>query len=383
MTAAEAPAWLPLLCWTTTALAALPGLMMALNLPLFRPPHVSKTPNGAVSVIVPARNEEAAIGACLQALRASTDVELEIIIVDDHSTDQTAAIVRAMAEQDPRIRLHPAPALPPGWSGKQHACHQGAAQARHPILMFMDCDVSVAPAAVAAMAGFLTASGAALVSGFPRERTETLGEALLIPLIHVLLLGYLPIAIMRRSKQVGLGAGCGQIMLADAAIYRTTRGHALIRDSWHDGLTLPRAFRRCGHLTDIFDATDLAECRMYRGLTETWRGLSKNAREGMATRTALPIWTLLLGFGLVAPFCLLPFAWNDLPWTPTALALSAAVLLLLLTRLRVARRFRQNLLSVPLLPIGVTVLLLLQWRALLRRPNSASQVWRGRTQFSR
>ena len=200
------------------------------------------------------------------------------------------------------------PPLPPGWAGKQHACYSGASVASHPILLFIDCDVRLAPDAVAAMCGFLTGSGAPLVSGFPRERTSTAGEALLIPLIHVLLLGYLPIFEMRRSAQPSLGAGCGQIMLADAAIYRRTGGHAMIRRSWHDGLQLPRAFRRAGYRTDIFDASGVAECRMYRGFAETWRGFSKNAREGMATAVALPIWTVLLGGGLVMPFVLAPAA---------------------------------------------------------------------------
>jgi hypothetical protein len=245
--------------------------------------------------------------------------------------------------------------------------------------MFIDCDVLVAPGAVAAMAGFLAKSGAALVSGFPTERTATLGEVMMIPLVHVVLLGYLPIWAMRSSRQVGLGAGCGQIMLADLEAYRRSGGHAMIRESWHDGLLLPRAFRECGYRTDIFDATALAECRMYRGFAATWRGLSKNAREGMATPKGLPVWTVLLGGGLVAPFLLLPMARPGMPGT---WVLMVAVATLLLVRLVVAIRFRQNLLSVPLLPLGVALLLILQWRALLVRSNGRSPVWRGRTQFS-
>ena len=392
------------LCWTVAALAALPAVMWLLNLPLFRRP---KRPDVrySVSVIVPARNEEAAIGACLRSLLASTGADIEVIVVDDHSDDDTGAIVRGIAADDARVRLHAAPMLPAGWSGKQHACHAGASQARYPILMFMDCDVLVKPGAVAAMAGFLADSGAALVSGFPRERTASPGEIMMIPLIHVVLLGYLPIWAMRSSRRPALGAGCGQIMLADARIYRDTGGHAMISRSWHDGLHLPRAFRERGHLTDIFDATAQAECRMYQGFAATWRGLSKNARDGMATSRALPVWTLLLGGGLVAPFVLLPMAWQSMAWSNAALgsdaplgsdaalasgaalgsgaapALIFAVAALLLVRLVLAVRFRQSLLSVPLLPVGVALLLVLQWCALLGGSNRRSPVWRGRTQL--
>ena len=363
------------LCWLAMVLAALPVVMIAGNLFLFRRPNV---PVGrpAVSVIVPVRNEEAAVGACLQALLGNEGVELEIIVVDDHSEDATATIVQGMAAADARVQLVAAPVLPFGWSGKQHACHAGAMQASHPVLLFMDCDVRVTPSAVAAMAGFLTASGAALVSGFPRERTLTVGETLLIPLIHVLLLGYLPIGTMRRSRQPSLGAGCGQIMVADAAAYRVVGGHAVIRHSWHDGVQLPRAFRRRGYRTDIFDAGALAECRMYRGFGETWRGLSKNAREGMATRAALPVWTVLLGGGLVMPFVLLPVAWT----AGSAWPVVGSVAAVLLVRLILALRFRQSLWSVPLLPVGVVLLLLLQWRALLGRTSRRTPMWRGRTQ---
>ena len=375
------------LCWVGAFLAVVPALMIALNLRQFRRPEAPAV-RQSVSVIVPARNEEAAIGPCVRDLLASTGVDLEVIVVDDHSEDGTASIVRGIAAADSRVRLCEAPALPRGWAGKQHACYSGALVARYPMLLFIDCDVRLVPGAVAAIGGFLAASGAPLVSGFPRERTSTIGEVLLIPLIHVLLLGYLPILRMRRSAHPSLGAGCGQIMLADAAIYRRIGGHAMIRRSWHDGVQLPRAFRRQGYRTDIFDASGLAECRMYQGFAETWRGLSKNAREGMATAVALPVWTVLLGGGLVMPFVLVPVVISAgviSAGVISAGGIAFGVLLgassaLLLARLAVAWRFRQSLLSVPLLPVGAVLLLVLQWRALLAGSRGRTQVWRGRTE---
>ncbi|MFO1028247.1 MAG: glycosyltransferase family 2 protein, partial [Acetobacteraceae bacterium] len=342
----------------------------------------SLPPRPGVSVIVPARNEAGGIAACVNAILASAGADVEVLIVDDQSTDGTAAIVREIAARDPRVRLLSAPPLPAGWSGKQHACWYGASQASRPVLVFLDADVALAPGAVAAVVNFQHSSGASLVSGFPHERTESLGEVLLIPLIHVLLLGYLPIGRMRQSCDPSLGAGCGQLMVADAEAYRRTGGHAMIRDSWHDGVTLPRAFRRRGERTDLFDATALAACRMYRGFGETWRGLSKNAHEGMATPGALPVWTVLLGGGLVAPFVLLPIGWVLAPATVPVLALTVAAIALVLSRLALAIRVRQSLLSVPLLPVGVAVLLVLQWTALVGRRRRASTTWRGRIQAS-
>src|SRR4051794_35707378 len=103
-------------CWTVAALALLPAVLTAINLTLFRAPS---GPDGehAVSVIVPARNEAAGIAACITRVLASSGATLEVIVVDDDSTDDTAAVVRALANRDPRVRLWPAPPLPPGWSG--------------------------------------------------------------------------------------------------------------------------------------------------------------------------------------------------------------------------------------------------------------------------
>jgi hypothetical protein len=370
-----------ILYWSVALLALLPAVLTAINLVLFRTPARSPGRH-AVSVIVPARNEAGSIGDCVRALLASEAVDLDVIVVDDHSTDGTGAIVLGMAVDDPRVRLHHAPPLPAGWAGKQHACFAGASQARYPVLLFLDADVRLASDAIARAAAYLARSGCPLVSGFPQERTDRLGEALLIPLIHVLLLGYRPIWMMRRSPDPGFAAGCGQLMVADADAYRACGGHEMIRWSWHDGITLPRAFRRRGRKTDIFDASGLASCRMYDGFRETWSGLSKNANEGMATPRALPVWTALLGGGFVAPFILLPVGWLTAPWTPGVLGLTICALLLLLVRLAVAVRFRQKLVSVVLMPAGVVVLLALQWRALFRRGTGAPQAWRGRVRVS-
>ena len=190
-----------------------------------------------VSVLIPARNEEANIGAACAAVLASCGVDLELIVLDDASTDHTSAILAAIG--DPRLRVASAPKLPPGWSGKQHACHILGGLASHDLLVFVDADVRLAPDAVARMAGFMQRHDAGLASGFPRQVTITWSERLLLPLIHFLLLGYLPMPIMRRLSAASLGAGCGQLFIARRGAYRAAGGHAAIRASLHDGLTLP------------------------------------------------------------------------------------------------------------------------------------------------
>lgn len=344
-----------------------PLLLGLWNLMLFRVPRPA-VGRPAVSVLIPARNEEANIGDACAAILASTDVEIELVVLDDASTDSTPDILRAIA--DPRLRIASAPMLPPGWSGKQHACNVLGNLARHELMVFVDADVRLAPDALSRMAGYMARHPVGLASGFPRQVTVTWSEQLLLPLIHFLLLGYLPMAAMLRSGSPGLGAGCGQLFIARREAYVQAGGHAAIRASLHDGLMLPRAFRRAGLMTGLFDATPFATCRMYTDAAQVWEGLCKNATEGMAKPGALPVWTIILFGGQILPVLLMLIA----PSLPAALAVIASYGL----RLLLAVRFRQPWLAALLHPLGVVAVLVVQWSSLARALRGRPATWRGR-----
>jgi hypothetical protein len=219
--------------------------------------------------------------------------------------------------------------------------------------------------------------GADLISGVPRQRMESLAERLLIPMINALILGYLPVLVMRQVGQETLGAGCGQLMMVRGEAYRAAGGHAAIRSTLHDGLKLPRLLRRAGCKTDLVDGTDLAECRMYSGVRELVRGLLKNATEGMAKPVALPVWTVLLFGGHVLPWILLAMALAA--GSPETVALTMlACALPLAARAAQALRCKEPLGAVPLHPLGVLALLAIQWSALVRRRLGIRTDWRGR-----
>lgn len=348
-------------------LALGPFVLALVNLRRFCAPPL---PNGrpAVSVLIPARNEEATIEATCRHVLASQGVDLDLIVLDDHSTDRTRAILAGIA--DPRLRVAPAQPLPRGWSGKQHACNQLGFLATHELMIFVDADVRLAPDAAARMAGFMEANDVGLASGFPRQVTITWSEVLLLPLIHFLLLGFLPMGLMRRSAHPAFGAGCGQLMIARKGDYLRAGGHAAIKTSLHDGIKLPRAFRAAGIGTGLFDASRLAECRMYDNARTLWEGLTKNATEGMATPIALPIWTVVLCGGQVLPMLLM--------LTSPSLFAGAGVLASVGLRLILAVRLRQSVVSAVLHPAGVVGLLIIQWAALVRALRGRPSTWRGR-----
>ncbi|CAN5517683.1 glycosyltransferase [soil metagenome] len=361
-------------------LSVVPAMVFRANLRSYqspsRVPQDTQSSTAEISVLIPARNEERSIASAVESVLASQDVNLEVIVLDDGSTDETANLVAALALRDSRVTLLRGGILPEGWCGKQYACWKLAQVSQHPLLVFLDADVRLQPDGLSRLIGHFEQAGADLISGVPRQETSTFMEKLLIPLIHFLLLGFLPINRMRRSLHSAYAAGCGQIFLARRSAYEAARGHSAIRASLHDGIMLPRAFRLAGFKTDLCDLTDVATCRMYRNAGEVWHGLSKNATEGLAAPARIvPASILLLG-GQVLPFVLLGVVRSTSLWA--VLISSFAVAAAYLPRMLAAYRFQQSWTGAFLHPFGILTLLTIQWCAffgsLLHRPMA----WKGR-----
>ncbi len=411
----------------STVCAVWPAILFAMNLRRYRAPEPSPTWHASlISVLIPARNEQANIAGAVGCVLASHGVELELLVLDDGSVDCTAEIVRALALEDPRVRLVEGHGLPPGWNGKQHACWTLANQATGRSLVFLDADVRIEPDLLARIAGFRYQREASLVSGFPRLITVTWLEKLLLPLIHFVLLGFLPMGTMRKTTKPSAAAGCGQFMFVERDAYFASGGHNAIRETMHDGLLLPRVLRRAGYRTDLADITALAGVRMYDSASKVWSGLAKNATEGIATTGKIVPLSIILLLGQVVPAFLalyvavvLPLlllngytgatvsnillragvpmldfgftvahggtAVNIAPLSAFALALAVlfvAVLCNFAPRLLAVRRFRQPLSSALLHPIGILLLLCVQWYALARKLFGKPVGWRQRTYSS-
>jgi hypothetical protein len=242
---------------------------------LRRPPFAPPVATVSVALLVPARDEATRIAACLRSLQAQRGVpDLEIVVLDDGSTDATAEVVRTTAGRDPRVRLVTGAPLPDGWLGKPHACAQLAALTDAEVLVFVDADVVLDPRAVAAV---LTLVGRFdLVSAYPRLVTRTPAERLVQPLLPWLWLTFLPLRAMERPSRPSLTAAGGQFFAVTRAGYERCGGHAAVRDAVLEDLALARALARHGRPMSLVDASALAQCRMYESWTQVRSGYTKS-----------------------------------------------------------------------------------------------------------
>jgi len=212
------------------------------------------------------------------------------------------------------------------------------------------------------------------------------------------LLGFLPMGRMRKTTDPATAAGCGQFMMVKRDAYFASGGHAAIRETRHDGLRLPQVFREHGYHTELVDLTNLASVRMYDSAAKVWSGLAKNATEGLAAPARIVPITLLLTLGQIVPAMLVLLLVlsvfvprlamvraADVPTLdqPGMLAFLVAALLVsllasFLPRLLAVKRFKQPMKSALLQPVGVALLLIVQWYALVRQMVGSPVGWRTR-----
>ena len=188
---------------------------------------------------------------------------------------------------------------------------------------------------------------------------------------------------MRHFRWSAFGAGCGQFFVTTCAAYEKVGGHAAVKASLHDGLTLPRAYRRAGFFTDVCDATNLATCRMYRSAGSVWNGLAKNAREGMAATGQIGFWTVVLLCGQVLPFVAVCFGQFGFLEVDEHQIFGCALFISLLAHCGLAQRSGQNLFWGFAHPLAVLLLLAIQWYAIVRAVVGRPIGWKGRPQPQR
>ena len=347
-----------------------------------------------VTILVPARNEECRIRACLTSLVAQEPPVREIILLDDRSGDRTAEIARDLGfreEPGSRLRLIRGAELPEGWVGKNWACHQlsEAADPRSPHLLFTDADTIHSPGCVSAALDHALAVRADLLSLWPDQITGTWSEKLVIPLGYLLFMAFQPFPFLSwlqakpervarwgipKERLAMIGAANGQFLLFRREAYRSLGGHEALKDHLVEDVAFGRRVAsRTGEGMRLVnaDGIDLLRCRMYSGLAELWEGFSKNLRPVFEeSHLSFMLFGVVIGGLFLLPFCLLPEA-------GLAPFVGIAVVLVMGMRLLLTLRFRTSWFGFIAHPFGVALALLIalnSWRLCLRR----GIVWKGR-----
>lgn len=259
-----------------TAFLALKMTTLVINLarfPVLRPGDDTALPD--VSLLVPARDEARQLLVTLPAMLAQGAGE--VIVLDDQSGDATAAVARDLIGDRTAARVVEGAVLPEGWKGKPWACHQLAEAATGSVLVFCDADVHLAPGALAAAVAQMRRQRAAVFSVFPRQRTVSLGEHLVVPLIDDVLLCFLPFPLLSLPVPAAATAH-GSCLVLERAAYQRLGGFAAVRTQMVEDVALARLTRRAGLRLGLALGGPMVQVRMYTSYEEIVTGLSRGLR---------------------------------------------------------------------------------------------------------
>jgi hypothetical protein len=257
----------------------------AWNLQRLRRPHAPNSDiDEHVHVLIPARDEEGHLAATIDSVRAQRGVpNLSIHVLDDGSTDGTAAIAQRAAETDPRVHsdIGANEDPPPGWLGKNFACARLAegvttSGVRSDVLVFLDADVTLEPDALAALIAELRAGGFDLIAPYPRQIAVGWLERLVQPLLVWSWVTTIPLGIAEQRQWASMSAANGQLLVFDAGAYQSIGGHSAVRGDVIEDVELMREIRKSGMRAVTVDGSHLAQCRMYESPTDLIDGYTKS-----------------------------------------------------------------------------------------------------------
>jgi chlorobactene glucosyltransferase len=372
------PRWVFCGCTLLIAIAVAMQFRAALGRTIWRSPPAG-TPAGRVrvSVIIPARNEAHDLGRALESVLGQEDVELEVIVINDHSSDDTGAIADAVAERDPRVRVLHDPELRPGWLGKVSAMQHGVALATSETLLFTDADIIFSPRCFVTALVELERRQLDFLSLFPRMDCVSTWENIILPCLVGGLAMFATPAIEDPRSSDALAAGA--FLLIRAAAFRAIGGFEPIRGAMLDDLELARLVKRNGRRVGFHAAPELLEVRLYKNNRHAFWGMTKNVLMGLNGRLWLaPLVVLLqlLVFG-VPLYCVVSgIARGDML---LAIAGAATYALQYATFWMGRELFRFHPAKALLFPLCAIPVICCMGRALYLYTVEGAVQWRGRT----
>jgi chlorobactene glucosyltransferase len=350
------------------------------NLKTLRRDEKVPEPAPLISVLVPARDEEANIAACLVSLQKQDYSNYEILVLDDNSTDNTGIIIENMAASDRRIRPLRGEPLPKGWTGKSFACYQLAKEARGSWLLFVDADTTHASHMLRAALAQALRLNSSLLSGFPRQLATSLPQKIAIPVLYFIILSWFPLWWLQRSKEPRPSLAIGQFLLLPREDYWRIGGHEAVKSRILEDVWLGVEVSRRGGRQVATDLSPAVSCNMYHSVGAMLEGFIKWIYSvASLSPVALAIMIVAAYFFYLAPFYSL---WRELFVVVGPSGLRAIVIsqvgMILFMRWLVDSRFKEPFISVFLHPLGLSFLFLSAFYAVFRRAIGAGVRWKER-----
>lgn len=338
-----------------------------------------------VSVLIPARNEENNIGACVSSVLRQEYPNLEVLVLDDNSKDRTAEVVRQIAEKDRRVHLINGEPLAEGWAGKCFACYQLSKIARGEWLVFIDADTISEPHLVRGALDIAIKNKISMLSGFPRQQVSGLTQKIVIPILfYFVIMSWFPLWLLHRAKKTFPTLAIGQFLLFNRDAYFRIGGHEVVKSRIMEDVWFAIEMSRRGERTMSVDLSKAMTTRMYNSLGSMTEGCVKWFYS-VAALSPLA----LLGFFLAAYiFYFAPFYWmlsgplnsiiSDHLWEDWYVIITLQVIILLLMRIITDIYFRGSMISFIFHPLGIAFLILTVLYAVGRRAVGAGVAWKDR-----
>ncbi|MEO5887481.1 MAG: glycosyltransferase [Anaerolineales bacterium] len=330
-----------------------------------------------VSILVPARNEERNIKNCVESLLAQQYPDFEVLVLNDHSTDQTGTILERISTHDPRLEVWDGDALPSGWLGKHWACHQLSQRASGELILFTDADTRHEPDALRDSVSALIAQNADLLTGFPREEMRTWGEKLTVPILAFGIMCFFPILLAEKLSLPAFSVTIGQFMLFRRSAFEAVGGYKAIRDHAVDDIKLGHNIISQGFHWQFLDATRHVTCRMYHGFSNAVDGFTRTMFAAFDHHLFLyGIGWSWIAISYLFPLCALFNVFSgplNFPISLAMIAITEALLMICLTY----RRFRIPGYLVLLYPLSLLIFTWIAFRSLVYS-ITGYQSWKNR-----
>lgn len=308
-----------------------------------------------VSVLIPARNEEKNIQNCLISFIRQTYTNLEIIVLDDNSSDNTYEIARNISKHNKNIRVFKGKKLPLDWTGKNWACHQLSLKAKGKWLLFTDADTIHQPHSVLKAVCAAVKNESDFLSCLPRLIAKTWSEKLYMSIIHFVFAALIPWKMTNFNHKTKFPFGMGPFMLIRKKTYWEFGGYEAQKKAILDDMGLARLVKENDGAITILDGTDFVQLRYYENFRQLWNGFSKNSFD--AVGDSLPfslIICLVCYFLFVFPYFSL---WSALESNQSIMIPAVEVALISLIKVLLALHFESNLIFSLLHPLSVLLAL--------------------------